>query len=133
MNCPCCGAAELVHDTRDLRYTYKGETTTIPTVTGDHCPACSECIRNREQGDRYSELVGDARITVMARLQRDPAFVSALDQEADRLARKGEPELAAHLLEPLTALRAAIQAGTNSGPGLDAEQVFARFEDKYGL
>lgn len=29
MKCPCCGAAELVHDTRDMPYTYKGEFTTI--------------------------------------------------------------------------------------------------------
>ena len=28
MKCPACGAAELLHDTRDVPYTYKGETTT---------------------------------------------------------------------------------------------------------
>ncbi|MFX3569288.1 type II toxin-antitoxin system MqsA family antitoxin, partial [Ralstonia mannitolilytica] len=28
MKCPCCGAAELIHDTRDMPYTYKGENTT---------------------------------------------------------------------------------------------------------
>jgi HTH-type transcriptional regulator/antitoxin MqsA len=38
--------------------TYKGETTAIPAVTGDHCPACSEVILDREQGDRYSTLIG---------------------------------------------------------------------------
>ena len=27
MKCPCCGAAELIHDTRDMPYIYKGETT----------------------------------------------------------------------------------------------------------
>ena len=27
MKCPVCGAAELIPDTRDLPYTYKGETT----------------------------------------------------------------------------------------------------------
>ncbi len=32
MKCPVCGAAELIHDTRDLPSTYKGETTTIPAV-----------------------------------------------------------------------------------------------------
>ena len=25
MKCPCCGAAELIHDTRDLPYSYKGD------------------------------------------------------------------------------------------------------------
>jgi len=58
MKCPVCGAAELIHDTRDMPYTYKGESTTIPTVTGDFCPACVEVVMNREHGDRYSELVG---------------------------------------------------------------------------
>lgn len=58
MKCPVCGAAELIHDTRDETYTYKGETTVIPAVTGDYCPACSEVLLDREQGDRYSELVG---------------------------------------------------------------------------
>jgi YgiT-type zinc finger domain-containing protein len=61
MKCPVCGAAELVHDTRDIPYTYKGETTTIPAVTGDFCPACDEVVLNREHGDRYSELVGLAQ------------------------------------------------------------------------
>ena len=35
MKCPVCGAAELIHDTRDLPYTYKGETTLILAATGD--------------------------------------------------------------------------------------------------
>jgi len=44
MRCPACGAAKLAHDTRDLRYTYKGETTAIPGVTGDYCPAYGESM-----------------------------------------------------------------------------------------
>jgi len=58
MKCPVCGAAELMQDTRDLPYTYKGEATIIPAVTGEFCPACDEVLLNREQGDRYSELLG---------------------------------------------------------------------------
>ena len=57
MKCPCCGAAELIRDTRDTLYTYKGEATTIPAVTGDFCPACGEVVLDREHGDRYSELM----------------------------------------------------------------------------
>jgi len=56
MKCPSCGAAELIHDTRDLPYTYKGETTAIVSVTGDFCPVCSDVILDGKQGDRYSEL-----------------------------------------------------------------------------
>lgn len=54
MKCPCCGAAELIHDTRDILYTYKGESTIVPEVTGAFCPACGEVILDREHGDRYS-------------------------------------------------------------------------------
>ena len=67
MKCPCCGAAELIHDTRDMPYTYKGETTTFPAVTGDFCPACDEVVLNREHGDRYSELVGLFQRTLLDR------------------------------------------------------------------
>ncbi|MDO8465761.1 MAG: type II toxin-antitoxin system MqsA family antitoxin [Gallionella sp.] len=52
MKCPVCGAAELIHDTRDLPYTYKGETTTLPAVTGDFCPACAESILDAAESDR---------------------------------------------------------------------------------
>jgi hypothetical protein len=77
-------------------------------------------------------LPPDHRRTIMERVQRVPAFASALLQKTDALARGGEPEPAMQLLEPLTALRVAIHAGTASGPGLDAEAVVARLERKYG-
>ncbi len=52
MKCPACGAAQLVHDTRDLPYTYKGETTVIPGVTGDFCPACNESVLDLNESER---------------------------------------------------------------------------------
>jgi len=52
MKCPCCGAAELVHDTRDLPYTYKGKTAVIPAVTADFCPACDESITDMAETER---------------------------------------------------------------------------------
>jgi len=85
MKCPCCGAAELIRDTRDLAYTYKGETTTIPAVTGEFCPACLEVILDREQGDRYSEIIGLFQRQVNAAYV-DPGYIAeirkklALDQ-----------------------------------------------------
>jgi len=66
MKCPSCGAAELIHDTRGVPYTYKGETTTIPEVTGDFCQACGEIILDRLQGDRYSEMIGAFRREINA-------------------------------------------------------------------
>jgi YgiT-type zinc finger domain-containing protein len=49
MKCPCCGAAELIHDARDIPYVYKGETTIIPAVTGDFRPACAKVVLDRER------------------------------------------------------------------------------------
>ena len=52
MKCPVCGAAELIHDTRDLPYTYKGEITTIAAVTANFCPACDESITDLAETER---------------------------------------------------------------------------------
>lgn len=52
MKCPICGVAELIHDTRDLLYTYKSESTSIPAVTADFCPACDESITDAAETDR---------------------------------------------------------------------------------
>ena len=52
MKCPTCHQAELITDTRDMPYTYKGETTTIQAVTGDYCPACAEVITSKAESRR---------------------------------------------------------------------------------
>ncbi|CAJ0886698.1 Antitoxin MqsA [Ralstonia sp. LMG 32965] len=77
MKCPSCGAAELVHDTRDVPYAYKGETTVIPSVTGAFCPACDEIVLERGQGDRYGELVSAFQRQVNAGYV-DPAYIAAV-------------------------------------------------------
>jgi HTH-type transcriptional regulator/antitoxin MqsA len=82
MKCPVCGAAELIHDTRDLPYTYKGETTIIPAVTGEHCPACSEVILDREHGDRYSEWIGVFQRQVNAAFVA-PSFITDIRKKLD--------------------------------------------------
>ena len=82
MKCPVCGDAELIHDSRDLPYTYKGETTTIPALTGDHCPACSEVILDREHGDRYSEWVGIFQRQVNAAFV-SPSFITDIRKKLD--------------------------------------------------
>ena len=74
MKCPACGAAELVRDTRDMPYTYKGETTTIPAVEGDFCPACGEGVMDRAAGDRYSAAMLEFNKQVNASIV-DPAFI----------------------------------------------------------
>ncbi|WP_052409759.1 type II toxin-antitoxin system MqsA family antitoxin [Paraburkholderia oxyphila] len=57
MRCPNCGAAELIRDQRDLSYSYKGETTSVPSMTGDFCPDCDEVVFDGEQGDRYADWI----------------------------------------------------------------------------
>jgi HTH-type transcriptional regulator/antitoxin MqsA len=52
MKCPTCGDGELVHDTRDMPYTYKGESTVIPGVTGDWCTACDEVLLGADESGR---------------------------------------------------------------------------------
>lgn len=85
MKCPVCGGAELVRDTRDIPYTYKGESTTIPGVSGDFCPACSEAVLDRKEAARVSSLMLEFNKQVNASIV-DPAFIArvrkklALDQ-----------------------------------------------------
>lgn len=74
MKCPVCGGAELIPDTRDLPYTYKGEATTIPAVTGEFCPACGEVILESGESDRVMrEMRAFARQVNAAVV--DPAFI----------------------------------------------------------
>ena len=73
MKCPLCGAAELIHDTRDIPYTYKGETTILKS-TGDFCPACGESIHDAEDSERVmSEMRAFSRQVNAAIV--DPEFI----------------------------------------------------------
>jgi len=75
MKCPVCGAAELIHDTRDLSYTYKGVTTMIPAVTGDFCPACGESITDAKETDRVMKEMASFAKAVNAAIV-DPGFIA---------------------------------------------------------
>jgi HTH-type transcriptional regulator / antitoxin MqsA len=85
MKCPICAGAELVHDTRDIHYPYKGESTVIPSVTGDFCPACGEAVLQKRESVRISALMLEFNKQVNASIV-DPAFIAnvrkrlALDQ-----------------------------------------------------
>lgn len=59
MRCPSCGAAELVHDTRDITHTYKGQTPVIAATTGDFCPACDESIFDMAESRRVMKLMNE--------------------------------------------------------------------------
>ena len=85
MKCPSCGQADLVRDTRDMPYTYKGEATIIPAVTGDFCPACDEVVLDANEARRTSALMRELTKQVNAAIV-DPVFIAnvrkklALDQ-----------------------------------------------------
>ena len=86
MKCPSCVKAELVHDTRDMPYTYKGESTIITAVTGDFCPACDEAIFDLVESKRISAEMLEFNKQVNASIV-DPNFIAtvrkklALDQQ----------------------------------------------------
>jgi HTH-type transcriptional regulator / antitoxin MqsA len=85
MKCPSCGKGKLLRDTRDLPYTYKGETTTIPVVRGEFCPACGESVLNAPEAKRVGAAMLEFNKQVNASIV-DPAFIArvrkklALDQ-----------------------------------------------------
>ncbi len=74
MKCPVCGAAEMIHDTRNLPYTYKGETTVVAAVTGDFCPACAESILDAGETNRVMREMSAFSKQVNAAIV-DPAFI----------------------------------------------------------
>jgi YgiT-type zinc finger domain-containing protein len=65
----------MVRDTRDVLYTYKGQTTTIPNVSGEYCPACNESLHNAEE----SEYLNAAMLAFNKEVNGatvNPAFIS---------------------------------------------------------
>lgn len=57
MQCPCCGAAALIRETRDI----EADGIVVPAVTADFCPACGEAVLDRVEGDRYARLLAEGR------------------------------------------------------------------------
>jgi HTH-type transcriptional regulator/antitoxin MqsA len=82
MKCPVCGAAELIHDTRDLPYTYKGETTTIPAVIAEFCPACDESIADMAETERVMYEMRAFNKQVNATIV-DPGFILGVRKKLD--------------------------------------------------
>ncbi len=77
MKCPMCAEAELVHDTRDMPYIYKGESTILPEVTGDFCPACGEVVFDMNEAERVGTLMRDFNKQVNATIV-DPEFIAGV-------------------------------------------------------
>jgi HTH-type transcriptional regulator / antitoxin MqsA len=82
MKCPVCGAAKLVHDTRDIPYTYKGESTVIPAVTADFCTACDESITDASETKRVMDLMLAFNKQINAAIV-DPAYIASVRKKLD--------------------------------------------------
>lgn len=82
MKCPCCGTAELIQDTRDLPFDYKGETTRITAVTGNFCPACDESILDAAESDRVMKEM-DAFIKEVNAAYVDPNYITQVRKKLD--------------------------------------------------
>jgi len=82
MKCPTCGAAKLVHDTRDVPYIYKSESTTLPQVTGDFCTACDEFILNAAESRRTMKLMLAFNKQVNSSIV-DPEFIVSVRKKLD--------------------------------------------------
>lgn len=73
MKCPNC-ATKMVHDTREVVHTYKGETTTYE-ATGNFCDACDEVVFDRDEAPRVSALIVEFNKQVNA-ISVDPIFIT---------------------------------------------------------
>jgi HTH-type transcriptional regulator / antitoxin MqsA len=65
----------MVRETCDMEYTYNGQKTTIPNVSGQFCPACNESIHNSEE----SEYLNAAMLSFNKEVNGatvNPAFIS---------------------------------------------------------
>lgn len=82
MKCPVCDAAELIHDTRDLSHTYKGETTVIAAVTGNFCPACAESVLDAAESNRVMREMRAFSKQINAGIV-DPSFITNVRKKLD--------------------------------------------------
>ena len=74
MKCPVCGAAELIHDVRDIPYSYKGKTTFLPQVKADFCPVCGESLTAPDESRRMMGLMGEFHKQVNSEIA-NPGFI----------------------------------------------------------
>jgi len=128
MQCPACGAAELIQDTRDVTYIVQGDTHVVPAVTADFYSACGEVITDTSETQRAMRAIrsmgneSDSSANSKADLQKLRSAVLAGAASAP-----GQPADA----EYFQALRSAVAQGLSAGTALPADQVLDRLETKY--
>ena len=80
--CPNCGTGKLVRDTRDVPYSYKGESTVLSQVAGDFCTTCDESILDADESRRTMNLMFAFHKQVNASLV-DPGFIAGVRKKLD--------------------------------------------------
>ncbi len=75
MKCPVCSEVNLIKDTRDIPYIYKGEETVIPEVSGEFCSACGEVVMDAAESEKVNALMLEFNKQVNAAIV-DPAFIT---------------------------------------------------------
>jgi len=66
LSCPNCGVSPLAHAIREMHYTYKGQSTTIPEVVVEHCAGCKEVMFAQGEDEHYGALIAAFRKQVDA-------------------------------------------------------------------
>ena len=77
MECPNCEKVEMIEQTMDIPYTYKGHSITIKQVAGKHCQKCDEFILSAAESQRISEAMLAFNKQVNAE-SVSPAFISGV-------------------------------------------------------
>jgi HTH-type transcriptional regulator/antitoxin MqsA len=98
LTCPNCGVSPLTHAIREMHYTYKGLSTTIPEVVVEHCAGCKEVMFARGEDEHYGALIAAFRKQVDAdELKTIKAMRKQLcltRHKADELFGEGEGDFA---------------------------------------
>lgn len=82
MKCPACGAGEMRQDSRDLTYSYKGQSTVIADVTGDFCTQCGEKTLDSVESSRLSKVMLAFNRQVNASIV-DPEFIASVRRKLE--------------------------------------------------
>lgn len=85
LTCPNCGISPLAHAIRDMQYTYKGRSTTIPDLVVEHCAGCKEVLFAQGEQEHYGALIAAFRQQVDAQERKQVgALRKALGLTRDR-------------------------------------------------
>lgn len=74
MQCPNCDNQKMVLETRDVPYSYRGQSTTIKNVTAEFCPSCDEMVLEHEEAQRLSDAMSAFNKQVIAAIV-DPGYI----------------------------------------------------------